>query len=883
MPGCDDAPVLPTGTVTLLFSDVEGSTSLLSRLGSSYADLVDGQRSLQRTAWSAHAGTELGTEGDSFYVVFPTAADGVAAAVDAQRELARTAWPGGVQVRVRMGLHSGSPSVHGDAYIGMDVHRAARIAAAAHGGQILVSASTADLVEDHLPEGVRLRGLGAHRLKDIVRPERLWQVLVDGIAGDFPPPRSIGRSSSLPRPPTPLVGRAADIGELAARLTSAEVRLVTVTGPGGTGKTRVAVAVAERLVEDFPDGVFFVPLAPVTAAESMWSTIAETLDLPPEGRIPPGFFEHVRDRSALLVLDNLEQVVGADAVVTQLLEEAPQVVVLATSRRSLATPGQYVHPVPPLALPDGGTVSEVAASEAVQLFLANAQRVKPDFVLSQDNAADVLSICRRLDGLPLALELAAARIRVLSPRALVARLSTLDLVGSTLAPSRQHTLRETIDWSYRLLPEPQQVFFRHLGVFAGSADLAAVAAVTGDASDDGDVLDLVADLVDVSLVLAPEDELGDPRVALLQTMRDFALACLKANDELDTVKGRHLQHYAGLAEDLHAAWFGPRHLEMVRLLEADLDNFREAISWALDEPDRHPLERVLTAARLTRTFGYFAAERGYVAEAVRLRERALACSATVPFPDELVYGLHSGLSWVLGIRGEFHRAMAEGEAALEFARSSQDPALVANAQKMVALAHLNLGDTESARPLLEQSLKAVRELDNDLLLSDILTYLFALELDAGDTAQQQRLLAELHVVGARLGDETMRVYTEVLEAQSHGEAGDLNRADAHLRGVLAQVLSIADPMLLADYADTCVITATAPATTRVRLLGAIDATRKRETRPRSVLEEKAMATAVADLRAAVGDAWESLHTEGGLTTIEDLLRSLWPNNMDARD
>jgi predicted ATPase/class 3 adenylate cyclase len=875
--------VLPTGTVTLLFSDVEGSTALLSRLGSSYAELVDEQRALQRAAWVTHAGVELGTEGDSFYVVFPTATDGVAAAVEAQRELARTAWPGGAQVRVRMGLHSGSPSVHADAYIGMDVHRAARISAAAHGGQILVSAATAELVEDSLPQGARLSALGTHRLKDIPRPERLWQVVVDGIAYDFPPPRTIGRSSSLPLPATPLVGRAADIIELAAQLTSPEVRLVTVTGPGGTGKTRVAVAVAQRLVEDFPDGVYFVPLAPVNTAESMWSTIAETLDLPPEGRIPPGFFEHVRDRTALLVLDNLEQVVGADAVVTQLLDEAPQVVVLATSRRPLATPGQYVHPVPPLPLPDGGTVSEVAASEAVSLFVASAQRVKPGFALTEDNAAEVLTICRRLDGLPLALELAAARIRLLSPRALVARLSTLDLVGSTLAPSRQRTLRETIDWSYRLLPESQQVFFRHLGVFAGSADLAAVAAATGHTREDVDPLDLVADLVDVSLVLAPEDELGEPRVALLQTMRDFALARLTAHDELDAARDRHLQHYSLLAEDLHAVWFGPRHLEMVRRLEADLDNFREAIAWALDEPDGHALQRVLTGARLTRTFGYFAAERGYVAEAVRLRERALECSVMIPFPDELVYGLHSGLSWVLGIRGEFDRALAEGEAALEFAQKSQEPALVANAQKMVALAHLNLGDAESARPLLARSLEAVRELDDDLLLSDILSYSFALELDADDVAAQERLLAELHTVGSRLGDETMRVYTEVCEAQSLSKAGDPRGADARLSRVLSRVLDCDEPMLLADYADACIAAAAAPARTRVRLLGAVMATRKREVRPRSVLEERAMATAVADLRTAVGEEWETLYADGGLTTVEDCLRSLWPDNQAAGD
>jgi tetratricopeptide (TPR) repeat protein len=434
-----------------------------------------------------------------------------------------------------------------------------------------------------------------------------------------------------------------------------------------------------------------------------------------------------------------------------------------------------------------------------------------------------------------------------------------------------------------LLPSPQQAFFRHLGVFAGSADLAAVAAVTGDAPNSEDPLDMVADLVDASLVIAPEDELGEPRVALLQTIRDFALARLEANDELDAARHRHLQHYGAVAEDLNSAWFGPRHLEMVRRLEADIDNFREALSWALGEPRGHPLERVLTGARLARTYGYFAAERGYVAEAVRFRQRALACSAEVSFPDELVSGLHQGLSWVVGIRGEFDRALEEGQAALEFARRSQDPALVATAQKTLALAHLNMGDTESARPLLEQSLEAARGLSNDLLLTDILMYLFILELEAGDVAHQERLLAELHMVGARLGDETLQVVIEVFEAQSHGRAGDLRGADARLRGALSQVLAFTDPMLLVEYADACVVAAAAPATARIRLLGAVDATRKREVRPRDVLQERAMATAVADLRAAVGEVWESLHAEGNLTTVEDNLRSLWPDNGAAGD
>lgn len=438
---------LPAGTVTLLFSDIEGSTALLSRLGDAYADTLDGQRRLLRQAWAEHGGIELGTEGDSFYVVFPTAEGAVKAAAQAQRQLAAHEWPGGEQVRVRMGVHTGAPTPHDGAYVGLDVHRAARIASAAHGGQVLISKTTADLVETCLPNAVTVKDLGSHQLKDIALPERLLQLAIDGLPAQFPPPKTLGSASSLPRPATPLVGRAGELTELSALVGSPQVRLVTLTGPGGSGKTRLAIALGHHMVDSFPDGVYFVPLATVASCEVMWTSIAEVLDVPPEGRIPPGLFDHVAHRSALFVLDNLEQIEEADAVVAELLEHSPQAVAITTSRKPLALAAEHVHPVPPLELPRDASLEEAQAAGAVQLFVQQARKVKPSFSLTGDNAGDVTAICRRLDGLPLAVELAAARIRLLTPRALLARLdNTLDIasrhpgVETAQDSSRHHRL-----------------------------------------------------------------------------------------------------------------------------------------------------------------------------------------------------------------------------------------------------------------------------------------------------------------------------------------------------------------------------------------------------------------------------------------------------------
>ncbi|WP_460461113.1 adenylate/guanylate cyclase domain-containing protein, partial [Angustibacter peucedani] len=449
---------LPTGTVTMLFTDIEGSTSLLHRLTADrYAGVLTLQRELLRTAFTAEQGVEMGTEGDSFFVVFASATACVRAALAAQLALATTAWPDGASVRVRMGVHTGEPRRHEDGYVGMDVHRAARVASCAHGGQVVVSAATHQLVEGALPDDVRLLDLGEHRLKDLPGSERLYQLAAPGLDDAFPPLRTLGARSNLPAQTSSLVGRDAELAEVADAVLSRDGRLTTLTGPGGSGKTRLALAVAERVEPLFPDGVYFVPLETARSADVMWSRLAETLGVSTDGVAGDAVVEHLAGARTLLVLDNLEQLDDAPKVVDRLLREATGCRVVATSRRPLHLDGEQEHAVPPLTLPRrrARSVSDVAGAGAVSLFVQRARLVRPDFALDASNAADVAAICRRLDGLPLAVEIAAARLKLLGVAAVRSRLDDgLDLPQSKRAagPKRQQTLASTIAWSYELLP-----------------------------------------------------------------------------------------------------------------------------------------------------------------------------------------------------------------------------------------------------------------------------------------------------------------------------------------------------------------------------------------------------------------------------------------------
>jgi predicted ATPase/class 3 adenylate cyclase len=869
---------LPTGTVTLLFSDIEGSTVLLSRLGAAYAEALDGQRRVLRGAWAEHGGTELGTEGDSFFVVFATADGAVSAAAQAQRELAGYKWPAGERVRVRMGIHTGTPTVHDGGYVGMDVHRAARIAGASHGGQVVVSEATAKLVGGRLPEGVALRDLGSHQLKDIARPERLFQLSFDDLPADFPPLKTLGASSTLPRPATPLVGRDGELAELTALLGSPQVQLVTLTGPGGSGKTRLAIALAQQLIERFTDGVYFVPLATVTAAEVMWTTIGEVLDVPPERRNPPGLLQHVAHRSSLLVLDNLEQVHGSDDVVTQLSNAAPQVVVIATSRRAVSVPGEHVHAVPPLELPDGVDLTQVENAGAVQLFVQHARTFKSDFTLSASNAAAVTEVCRRLDGLPLAIELAAARTRLLSPGALLARLDkALDIAATGhQAPTRQQNLRATIAWSYDLLNRQQRAFFRRLGVFAGGADLDAISAVAADILDGVDPLDLVADLVDASLATITEDDKGEPRVGMLQTIRAYALDQLHTAGELDLIRRFHAEHYLSVAQQLRPDLDrGVEHaLAARRRYELEHDNVRDALAWTL-QPDGpgnpRPQQRELGLG-LCALMGFFWADVGYYGEGSRWLQRAISLAGDHVSADLAQCLLdQANLAYAQGDLG--HALISARRSVALWQRLGQKARLSA-AFRSLGFFQMQDGDLHASRDSMQQGILAAEEAGDRRQKADILLVLADLEANEHRFDRAIELYDEALALLSELRADVATLWARQNRACTLREMGRLPEAAHAFNALLPQALHIFSSVGLITLAEDygAVLADLGEHSQAVRLLAAAEAMRIRHATPRPTMQETEIAGPFTRARVALSeDTWHLEYQTGHQMTVEQAL------------
>ena len=564
---------LPTGTVTFLFTDVEGSTRLLHALGAEgYADALAEHRRVIREACAAEDGVEVDTQGDAFFFAFPTAPGALAAAFAFSEALAS----GPVQVRV--GLHTGTPYLTEEGYVGPDVNRAARIAACGHGGQVLVSSATVQLVEAELLD------LGEHRLKDLSAPERIYQLG----GGDFPALKSLYRTN-LPVPATPFLGRERELEEIVELLAADDARLLTLTGPGGTGKTRLALQAAALASDAYPDGVFWVPLAALRDPDLVLASAGQLLGS------KNGLAEHIADRQMLCLFDNFEQVVEAAPELAALLSACPRLDLLVTSRERLRVSGEQTYPVPPL-----------AASDAEALFRTRARAVDPAFAASEA----VRELCERLDELPLAIELAAARTAIFSPEQLLDKLSQrLDLLkGSRDADPRQQTLRATIEWSYDLLTAEEQRLFARLAVFAGGCTYEAAEEI---AEADPDTLQ---SLLDKSLVRKRDSKVG-PRYWMLETIREYAAEKLEASGEGEELYRRHAEYFLDLAEEgtfivMDAVW--------VDRVDADVDNVRAALDFAAANAET---QRVLRSTASLRDFWF---TRGYIAEGRTRLENALA-------------------------------------------------------------------------------------------------------------------------------------------------------------------------------------------------------------------------------------------------------------------
>jgi predicted ATPase/class 3 adenylate cyclase len=605
---------MPSGTVTFLFTDIEGSTRLSVELGPRWELTLDEHRRRIRAAVAAAGGREVSTDGDALFVVFGSPSAAVAAAARAQRALAEP-WPDGRPIRVRMGVHTGEAALTAGDYVGYEVHRAARVAAAGHGGQVLVSSATRALVEDRLPEGVSLRDLGDYHLKDIARPERLSQLVIEGLPNDFPSPRTLDATpNNLPVQLTSFVGRAELLAE--ARSLLERTRLLTLTGPGGTGKTRLALELAADVATQFSDGVFFVALASLSDPALFAPTVAAAATIPPTGTRPPmeQLMEGLRGKRTLIVLDNFEQLLGAAPYVAELLRGTDLLKVLVTSRAILRVSGEQELPVPPLALPDPKVIRGVAALsqyDAVRLFIERAMAARPDFEVTNENAPAIAEIAARLDGLPLAIELAAARLRLLSPQAILARLGDrLGLLsgGARDLPARQQTLRAAIAWSYDLLDAAERDLFERLGAFVNGWTLEAAEALGAAGEPPAlDVFEGLGSLSEKSLVRSFEDAHGHPRFLMLETIHAFAMERFAARPDVPELRRAHAEWYATLVADAAQDIAKGARRSAFERLEDDLGNLRAALDWltAHDLPG---------AARFATNLWRFWQMRGYLVE-----------------------------------------------------------------------------------------------------------------------------------------------------------------------------------------------------------------------------------------------------------------------------
>jgi predicted ATPase/class 3 adenylate cyclase len=742
----------PAGTVTLLFTDIEGSTRLLERLGRErYAEALTLHRRLLRGAFEQHGGYEVDYEGDAFFVAFSRAEDAVAAAASAQHDLAAADWPEDQEFRVRMGIHTGEPLAVPPKYVGLDVHRAARIMAAGHGGQVLLSQTTRDLLNE--PSAVR--DLGEHRLKDLSAPQRLYQLQIDGLTHEFPALKTLqNRPTNLPVQLTPLIGRDRELAEVAALLREERVRLLTLTGTGGTGKTRLALQAGADLVEVFRDGVFFVSLAPIRDRELVLPTVAQTLALRevPGEPISKTLASYLAEKHTLLVLDNFEQVLDAAREVAELPARCPRLSLLVTSRERLRVAGERAFAVSPLQLPDEqGDLAALSANEAVALFATRAAEATGDFALSEENAATVAAICRRLDGLPLAIELAAARTASLPPAALLRRLDhSLKLLtsGRRDAEDRQRTLRATIEWSYDLLEPPEQALFARLSVFVDGCLIEAAERVGNpDRSLGIDILDGLDSLVEQNLLRQRTDPDGEPRYWMLETIREYALDRLTDFGEHVDAHSRHAYYYLDLAERAKPELTSEKQLVWLRRIHGELGNLRLAFRWfgesgAIDETLR-------LATAVWRALWL----RGYLSEGRQLLRSALAGgeASSEGLRIEALGAAAALAHW----QGDDADESALANEALSLARTSGDTAVLASALLRAGQAAISLFEFERAEQLLQESMELARGYGETRAICMALGSLGTLHRTAGRPGRARELWQEslplIRAVGDRYG------------------------------------------------------------------------------------------------------------------------------------
>jgi predicted ATPase/class 3 adenylate cyclase len=759
---------LPSGTVTFLFTDIEGSTGLLEQLGDDYPGLLGAYRRTTEQIVGSHDGAIFGAEGDGLFAAFSEAGEAITSAIDAQRRFGEMDWPGGASVRVRMGIHTGAPTLIGDDYTGIDVHRTARIMSAAWGGQVLLSDATHALISDL---DAQCRELGLFAMKGLTRNERLFQLEAAELESDFPPIRARPREVELPVPATSLIGREDDIGSV-IRLIEDQTRLVTLTGEGGVGKSRLALAVASRISSRFPDGVSYVDLSNETGPDRMAKVVVEQLGLPGDssGSALDALVDHLAPMDSMLVLDGFERVSAAAVELAELLTRCPDLRLLVTSRSPLRIGAEREFRVGPLPLPsEEGGFQVIAASPSVRLFIERARAVRPECELTEANAATIRDLVVRLEGSPLAIELAAARARLLPPEAILDSLrGVLDLASTSRdLPTRQQSLRATIEWSHGLLSAADQRLLRRLGVFVDGWTLDAAEAVVGD--DAPDVFLGLENLAAQSMISVD----GDGRMSMASAMREFASEQLLAAGDAEQANLEHARHFDSVVTAAYPLMRGPLQRETIAELARDWPNIRSAADWALDA------DQIELASSLYFHSWILAWQGDFWLDSEVYSTRFITVSDRLDAETRAqVLFVASGFRME---RGDWEAAIALARPAIELAQGVGDREIEAWARLMLA-GSMQFGDPESpeAGSNIVEAVALARSLDDPFLLGYSVSFHAAMATLGGDLATGLANHEEALEIARRLDLVPLMAQTYSQAAMTHLTAGNVRLARAKL-------------------------------------------------------------------------------------------------------